>query len=161
MVCSSSVTSVSSVILARRRSLSLAIMDSALGASLHSAVMPASRRRRSALRRRLGATIRAETPLRPARPVRPDRWRRASRLRGTSACTTSSRLGRSIPRAATSVAIQTCARPSRSACSALLRSAWDSSPEMATTENPRLLNRCVMRFTATRVSPKTIAFFAL
>ena len=43
-----------------------------------------------------------------------------------------------MPRAATSVATQTCARPSRRACSAPLRSAWLSSPDKATAAKPRL-----------------------
>ena len=42
-----------------------------------------------------------------------------------------------MPRAATSVATQTRARPSRSACSARLRSVWDSSPDSATAAKPR------------------------
>ena len=58
---------------------------------------------------------------------------------GRSAWITRPRSGRSSPRAATSVATQTRARPSRSACSAWLRSVWLSSPESATTEKPRSL----------------------
>ncbi len=42
-----------------------------------------------------------------------------------------------MPRAATSVATQTRARPSRSACSAWVRSFWVNSPDSATTEKPR------------------------
>ena len=43
-----------------------------------------------------------------------------------------------MPRAATSVATQTRARPSRMACRAWVRSVCDSSPDSATTEKPRL-----------------------
>ena len=42
-----------------------------------------------------------------------------------------------MPRAATSVATQTRARPSRNACSAWVRSFWVNSPDSATTEKPR------------------------
>ena len=67
---------------------------------------------------------------------------------GRSAWMTRPRSGRSSPRAATSVATQTRARPSRSACSAWLRSRWLSSPDSATTEKPRstrLAARCARR----------------
>ncbi len=107
-----------------------------------------------------GVTTSTLTPLRPARPVRPERCRSVSWLPGSSACTTRSRFGRSIPRAATSVATQTRARPSRIACSALVRSCCESSPESATTLNPRLASRVVIRPTVARVLAKTIAFGA-
>ena len=73
---------------------------------------------------------------------------------------TRSRLGRSMPRAATSVATQMRARPSRIACSALVRSAWLSSPDSATTEKPRLASRLARCLTASRVAQKTSAFCA-
>ncbi len=62
-----------------------------------------------------------------------------------------------MPRAATSVATHTRARPSRMACSAWLRSFWLSSPDSATTEKPRLENRVVNRLTASRVLQNTSA----
>jgi hypothetical protein len=66
-----------------------------------------------------------------------------------------------MPRAATSVAMQTRARPSRMACSAWVRSFWLSSPDSATTEKPRLLQAGRVRwFTASRVLQKTMAFCA-
>ena len=76
-------------------------------------------------------------PLRPARPVRPERCWRVSASLGSSTWTTRLRLGRSMPRAATSVATSTRARPSRSACSAWLRSFWLCSPDKATALKPR------------------------
>jgi hypothetical protein len=61
-------------------------------------------------------------PFLPARPVRPERCCSVSASRGISTWTTRLSVGRSIPRAATSVATQTRARRSRRACSAWLRS---------------------------------------
>ena len=55
---------------------------------------------------------------RPARPVRPQRCSSSSALAGRSACSTRSSPGRSMPRAARSVATQTRARPSRIAATA-------------------------------------------
>ena len=65
-----------------------------------------------------------------------------------------------MPRAATSVATQTRARPSRMACKAWVRSVWLSSPDSATTEKLRFDSRVVRRFTAMRVLQKTMAFRA-
>src|SRR3546814_3419886 len=65
----------------------------------------------------------------PARPVRPDRCCKASASRGISTWMTRLSVGRSMPRAATSVATHTRARRSRSACSAWLRSFWLCSPD--------------------------------
>ncbi len=65
-----------------------------------------------------------------------------------------------MPRAATSVATQTRARPSRMACSAWVRSACDSSPDSATTEKPRFDSRVVMRLTMARVLQNTMALGA-
>ena len=128
---------------ANRRSASRRFTSSAPGAAPQAAVIPAQPSRRSAFLRSLCGTISADTPLRPARPVRPDRCNSVSLFCGRSACTTSSRLGRSMPRAATSVATQTRARPSRMACREWVRSACDNSPESATTEKPRLARRAV------------------
>ena len=120
------------------RSSSRASTASAEGGVVHSASTPAMRRSRSAFPRERGSTIRALMPLRPARPVRPERCSSVSGLDGRSLWTTSSRFGRSMPRAATSVAMHTFARPSRSACRAFDRSPCVSSPDRATTEKPRL-----------------------
>ncbi len=65
-----------------------------------------------------------------------------------------------MPRAATSVATQTRARPSRIAWSAWVRSVWLSSPDRATTAKPRFESRAVSRFTIARVLAKTMAFCA-
>ena len=62
-----------------------------------------------------------------------------------------------MPRAATSVATQTRARPSRSACSAWLRSLWLSSPDSATTEKPRSSRFACRWRTALRVLQNTSA----
>ncbi len=62
-----------------------------------------------------------------------------------------------MPRAATSVATQTRARPSRSDCSARERSAWESSPESATAEKPRSVRLACSRFTLARVAQNTMA----
>ncbi|CTQ34782.1 hypothetical protein JAN5088_03578 [Jannaschia rubra] len=139
------------------RSRSFSSTASAEGAGIHSADSLAQPSRRLALVRAAGGTIRTDTPLRPALPVRPDRCSRVSDPVGSSAWITRSRFGRSIPRAATSVATQTRARPSRIACSAWVRSAWLSSPDRATTGNPRFDRRVVRRFTMARVLQKTMA----
>ena len=142
---------------ASSRASSLARMSSGVGACVHSAVSLAHFSSLSAFLVILSGTISAEIPLRPARPVRPERCSKASVLVGRSACTTSSRLGRSMPRAATSVATHTLARPSRMACRAWLRSSWLSSPDRLTTAKPRLAKRAVRRATVARVLAKTIA----
>src|SRR3546814_4183480 len=72
--------------------------------------------------------MRTAVPFLPARPVRPERCCIVSASRGSSTWTTRLRLGRSMPRAATSVATQTRARRSRSAWRAWLRSFWLCSP---------------------------------
>ncbi len=115
-----------------RRS-SLACTSSAPGAAPHCALTLAPASRRWAFLYSAGVTISADTPLRPARPVRPDRCSSVSEFEGRSAWITSSSPGRSMPRAATSVAMQTRARPSRRACRAWVRSCWESSPDRATT----------------------------
>ena len=126
-----------------KRSRSRAMTSSAVGGVSQVALIDALSNSRSARRRAFWGTISAQTPLRPARPVRPLRCNKVSLVFGISAWMTSSRLGRSIPRAATSVATQTRARPSRIACNAWERSFWLSSPDRATTAKPRLLNRLV------------------
>ena len=60
-------------------------------------------------------TISTETPFLPARPVRPERCSRVALFTGISAWMTRPRSGRSMPRAATLVATQTRACPSRRA----------------------------------------------
>ena len=65
-----------------------------------------------------------------------------------------------MPRAATSVAMQTRARPSRSACNAWVRSCWDSSPDRATHLKPRFDMRASRWFTLARVLQKTMAVCA-
>src|SRR3546814_8178872 len=70
------------------------------------------------------------------------------------------RVGRSMPRAATSVATHTRARRSRSACSAWLRSFWLCSPDSATAAKPRLTNRAWRRRTLSRVAQNSIAVSA-
>ena len=67
------------------------------------------------------------------------------------------RSGRSRPRAATSVATQTRARPSRSACSAWVRSFWVSSPDSATAAKPRSTRLACRWRTASRVEQNTSA----
>ena len=158
---SSSFTGSSKAGSARMRSSSRRITSSAEGGLAHVALSPAFCNRRSVRLRALLGTISALTPLRPARPVRPLRCSSVSGLVGRSAWITSSRLGRSMPRAATSVAMQTLARPSRIACSAWLRSFWLSSPDSATTEKLRLLKRAVRCLTAARVLQNTSAFLRL
>ena len=76
---------------------------------------------------------------------------------GRSAWMTRPRSGRSRPRAATSVATQTRARPSRRACSASVRSFWLSSPESATAEKPRSRRLPCRWRTASRVAQNTSA----
>ena len=139
-----------------RRS-SLACTSSAPGAAAHSATTFAPCSRRWAFLNSAGVTISAETPFFPARPVRPDRCSSVSEFDGRSAWITSSRPGRSMPRAATSVAIHTRARPSRRACSAWVRSCCESSPDRATTWKPRLPIRAIRWFTLTRVLQNTMA----
>ena len=62
-----------------------------------------------------------------------------------------------MPRAATSVATQTRARPSRSACSAWVRSLCVNSPDSATTEKPRSSSVACRCRTASRVLQNTSA----
>ncbi len=62
-----------------------------------------------------------------------------------------------MPRAATSVATQTRERPSRSDCSASVRSFWVNSPDSATTEKPRSSSAACRCLTASRVLQNTIA----
>ena len=62
-----------------------------------------------------------------------------------------------MPRAATSVATQTCERPSRIDCSAFDRSDCAISPDSDTTEKPRLASRAVRWRTASRVWQNTSA----
>ena len=143
-----------------RRSLSLAITSSALGGLAHTAFTLAEDKSRSTRLRALNGTISVLTPFLPARPVRPDRCSSPSLFFGKSAWTTKSSPGRSIPRAATSVATQTCARPSRIAWRAWVRSFWLSSPDRATTEKPRLFSRAVRWFTFARVPQKMMALGA-
>ena len=69
--------------------------------------------------------------------------------------------GRSSPRAATSVATRTRARPSRSAFSARVRSACVSSPEIATTSKPRSPRLAAVCCTASRVARNTSALARL
>ncbi len=116
-----------------KRISSLAETSSAEGALAHSATTFAPCNKRCALRNSGCVTIKADTPFEPARPVRPERCNSVSEFDGRSACITRSSPGKSIPRAATSVAIQTRARPSRNACNACVRSCWLSSPDRATT----------------------------
>ena len=123
------------------RSWSSLRISSACGAVPQIASMPARLSSTSARRLRAGGTSKTLTPLRPARPVRPERCCMTSGSFGISAWMTRSRFGRSMPRAATSVATQTRARPSRSACSAWVRSFWVNSPDSATTEKPRSRQR--------------------
>ena len=139
------------------RMSSFATTSSALGADPHSATTLAPCSNRCAFLNSEGATISADTPLRPARPVRPDRCNSVSLFDGRSAWITSSNPGRSIPRAATSVAIHTRARPSRKACSACVRSCWLNSPDSATTWNPRLPIRAIRWLTFARVLQNTSA----
>lgn len=88
-------------------------IDSRDGASDQVASMLAEARTCSVRRLLAGGTIRTETPFRPALPVRPLLCRSAALLVGGSAWITIPRSGRSRPRAATSVATHTRARPSR------------------------------------------------
>ena len=129
----SSPTAASSTGCSNSRRSSFSVTSSAEGALPHSAVTLAPCNNRCAFLNSAGTTISAETPLRPARPVRPERCSSTSELEGRSAWITNSNPGRSIPRAATSVAMQTRARPSRNACKAWVRSCCDNSPESATT----------------------------
>ena len=62
-----------------------------------------------------------------------------------------------MPRAATSVATSTRARPSRSACSAWLRSFWLCSPDSATALKPRSVRLEWSRRTLSRVAQKSSA----
>ena len=142
------------------RSRSAARIVSGVGASTHSAGMRAPRSIISTRRRRGNGTISTAVPFLPARPVRPERCWSVSASRGISTCTTSVIEGRSIPRAATSVATQTRARRSRSACSALLRSFWLCSPDSATAANPRSCNVACRRRTLSRVAQNRIAVSA-
>ena len=112
---SSSSTSTGAESVSRSRSRSFARICSGSGGSIHSASMRALRSMVSTFRRRRNGTISTAMPLRPARPVRPDRCWSASASRGSSTWMTSETEGRSMPRAATSVATQTRARLSRKA----------------------------------------------
>ena len=62
-----------------------------------------------------------------------------------------------MPRAATSVATSTRARPSRSACSAWLRSFWLCSPDSATALKPRSVRLEWSRRTLSRVAQNSMA----
>ena len=62
-----------------------------------------------------------------------------------------------MPRAATSVATQIRARPSRIACRAWERSDWLSSPDSATTGRPRLEKRAARWAAEARVVQNTSA----
>ena len=141
---SPSATGAASAASSRMRASSRARISAGPGARIQVAETPADASSPSARRRARIGVISAQTPLRPARPVRPLRCSSVSRLAGRSAWITSSSPGRSMPRAATSVAMHTRARPSRIACSAWLRSVWLSSPDSATTFSPRLVKRAAM-----------------
>ncbi len=142
------------------RSRSFSRIASGVGASFHSAVIFAPRSMPSTRRRRLYGTTSTAVPFLPARPVRPERCWSVSASRGISTCTTRLTLGRSIPRAATSVATQTRARRSRSACKAWLRSDCECSPDSATTPKPRSCKVAWRRRTLSRVAQNRIAVSA-
>ena len=104
------------------RSRSLVRMSSGVGTGIHAKSIRAPRSIISTRLRRGKGTISTAVPFLPARPVRPERCCSVSASRGSSTWTTRLSVGRSIPRAATSVATQTRARRSRIAWSAWLRS---------------------------------------
>jgi hypothetical protein len=66
----------------------------------------------------------------------------------------------SMPRAATSVATQMRARPSRRAWSAWLRSFWLCSPDSATAAKPRSSSVACSRRTLSRVAQNSMAVSA-
>ena len=109
----------------------------------------------------LDTSVNALPSTAPARPVRPIRCTCDSISRGTCNETTVRTDGTSSPRAATSVATNTCASPFRNAPSAAARSDWCISPCNPLTLIPTSRNAashvstCALRLTKTSTSPSS------
>ena len=96
-------------------------------------------------------------PFLPARPVRPERCCSVSASRGSSTWTTRTGSADRCRAPRRRSRRSTRARPSRSACSAWLRSLWLCSPDSATALKPRSVRLECSRRTLSRVAQNSSA----